>query len=278
MDIKAVQERLKQLEGGSSSENKTKIDYSVYWRPTEEGDYTIRILPNKKDPKYPFEDVELYWNLKNKPISPKAWGEEDIVEDYRIKLFKKGTDEAKKIAKNLFPSNKSYAQIIVRGEEDNGVRILELGFNQVKALLKYATNPEYGDFTDEVNGYDFTVTATRKEGNKTLTLSFVPARNNSPISSDKKLVKKWLTEQPDVLEHLWKPDESYLKKILKEYIQKFGESMDADTESDNSELVPKKSKYSLNTSSKAKEEKFNSVFEGEDEDSSSDSDDDDLPF
>ena len=52
-----------------------------------------------------------------------------------------------------------FAPVIVRGEEDKGVRMWEFGKEIYMQLLGIADDEDYGDYTDINEGRDFTLEA-----------------------------------------------------------------------------------------------------------------------
>ena len=52
------------------------------------------------------------------------------------------------LAKKLDPKMRVFAPVIVRGEEDKGVRPWEFGKEIYMQLLGIAEDEDYGDFTD----------------------------------------------------------------------------------------------------------------------------------
>ena len=95
-----------------------------------------------------------------------------------------------------------FAPVIVRGEEDKGVRLWEFGKEIYMDLLGIADDEDYGDFTDIVEGRDFTVEAVIGDigGRQGLKSSIRVKPKTSPLSTDKEEIKLWLSEQPSILE------------------------------------------------------------------------------
>ncbi len=58
---------------------------------------------------------------------------------------------------DLDPKMRVFAPVIVRGEEEKGVRLWEFGKEIYMQLLGIAEDEDYGDFTDISEGRDFTV-------------------------------------------------------------------------------------------------------------------------
>ena len=175
-----------------------------------------------------------------------------------------------------------FAPVIVRGEEDKGVRLWEFGKEIYMALLGIAEDEDYGDFTDINEGRDFTVDAVMGDigGRQGIKCSIRVKPKTSPLGTDKATIKSWLTEQPNVLELQRQMTFEDLKGILAKFLNpdlEEDESEDTDVEEtpvskndlpwDEDEEVPApKKNYSLQAKSKTtKADKFDALFEEEDE-------------
>ena len=144
MDINAIKQRLNALQSTNNTGKKEKIDYSkVYWKPKEEGKYQIRIVPSKLDPKNPFQEVFVHYGFSKFPIYALTnWGEKDPIVEFAAQLRKTNDKENWKLAKKLEPKMRIFAPVIVRGEEDKGVRLWEFGKEIYLQLLGIADDEE----------------------------------------------------------------------------------------------------------------------------------------
>lgn len=118
INLDKMRERKAALEGKGSGGNR-----DTFWRP-QDGEQTIRIVPTADGD--PFKDFWFHYNVGNNPgfLSPKKnFGEEDPLNDFVRKLFNEGTEESIKMAKSLMARQRFFSPVLVRGEEDKGVRI-----------------------------------------------------------------------------------------------------------------------------------------------------------
>ena len=72
-------------------------------------------------------------------------------------MKKTGEKENVDLAKKLFPKLRIFAPVVVRGEEDRGVRFYEFGKMVYQELLGVMADEDYGDITDIQKGRDITV-------------------------------------------------------------------------------------------------------------------------
>ena len=153
INIAKLAARLKQFEDGAKTSEFAKL----LWRP-KEGTQTVRIVPYKYDPSNPFVELKFYYKLGgNNYLAPCTFGKPDPILETIEALRASGSNEEKEIAAKLAPVTRTYAPIIVRGEEDQGVRFWGFGIQVYKQLLKLMTNAKYGDITSWTEGRDIEV-------------------------------------------------------------------------------------------------------------------------
>jgi hypothetical protein len=285
MDINAIKARLGALQQSGNSGKKEKIDYTkVYWKPKQEGKYQIRFVPSKLDPRNPFREIFVHYGFSKFPIfSLTNWGEKDPIVEFAKQLRKTDDKENWSLAKKLDPKLRVYAPVIVRGEEDKGVRLWEFGKEIYLQLLGIAEDEDYGDYTDINEGRDFTVDVVKGDvgGRQGLKSSIRIKPKTSPVSKDAAQIKTFLSEQPSILEVQRKLDYETLKATLQTWLtpeESEGDELpveESEIEAEVTPVTPAKNyalKQPIAPKAASKAEKFDSLFD-ENEESS-----DDLPF
>jgi hypothetical protein len=276
MDLNALKQKLDTLQ--SKPQGGQKTDYSlIYWKPTL-GKQQVRIVPSAYDTTNPFTELKFYYGITNKVmVSPANFGEKDPIALFAGKLREgEYNKENYVLAKKLDAKNRIFVPVIVRGEEDKGVRLWQFGKMVYEELLALAVDDEIGDYTDIVGGRDLTVETVGPEATGTpYNKSSVRVRlKTSPLSEDASLVEKWTSEQPNPKGDLFK---RYSFDEMKSALEKWLSPEDDDSE--EIVLSPVTSNPSTNFSldtSKAKQSKvdqFDSLF-----DDKKNNDNDDLPF
>ena len=276
MDLNKIKSRLDNLNQASKPKQTEKKDYTlVYWKPKEEGKYQIRFVPSKINKDNPFQEVFMHYGVGKYPIVALTnWGEDDPIVDFTKKLRKSSESENWRLAKQLDPKMRVFAPVIVRGEEDKGVRLFEFSKTIYMELLSIADDEDYGDFTDINQGFDFVVNATKVQDRPGFALSVRPKPKQTPLSSDASQITTWLENQPILLEERYKYTYDKLKEELQNFISG-GEEKEDDIISEpasgfeDDSPAKEKKKFTLSTQGtpkKAKSEEFDSLFE------------DDLPF
>jgi len=157
---------------------------SAFWRP-EEGEQSIRILPTPDGD--PFKEFFFHYNLgKNAGfLSPKKnFGEDDPLDGFIRQLFNEGTEESTKMAKSLMARQRFFSPVIVRGQEDEGVKIWGYGKTVYEQLLNLVLNPEYGDITDPQEGTDLLLSYGKPAGASYPQTKLMPSRRTSPMCKD----------------------------------------------------------------------------------------------
>ena len=285
MDLKSIKNKLGALQ--SQGKSKEKIDYSKsLWKPKQEGKYQIRIVPSKLDKTNPFKEVFIHYGMSKYPMYALTnWGEKDPIVEFAKQLQKTNDKENWKLSKKLEPKMRIFAPVIVRGEEDKGVRLSEFGKEIYMQLLGIADDEDYGDYTDINEGRDFTVEAVMGDigGRQGLKSSIRIKPKTSPLSASKNDIELWLEEQPDILELQRKIEFDKMKELLQNWLNPEDATEEVDEveeeetpaktvaksdlpwEDQDETPAPKKSNYELKVPAKtSKADKFDALFENED--------------
>ena len=215
MDLSAIKAKLDALNNQSNGHE--KIDYSkLFWKP-EMGKQTLRIVPSFYNPTFPFTELKFHYAIGKFPmLALSNFGKQDPVEEF-VKELKKTSDKDNwSLAGKLTPKTRIFAPVIVRGEEEKGVRLWGFGVTIFKALLALAEDEDVGDFTDPINGWDLIVEQAKGNPYPETTVRIKPKQ--SPLSNDNKQVDLWLKEQPNPLESFNHPDYEFVKKQLQAFI------------------------------------------------------------
>jgi hypothetical protein len=147
LNLDAMKAKLDKLNGkGDGSKNQ-------FWRP-EDGENNVRIVSTADGD--PFKERYFHYNVGTAGfLCPKRnFGDSCPVCDFGNKLWNEGTEESKKQAKDLFAKQRFFSPVLVRGEEDQGIRIWGYGKMAYEKLLTIVLDPDYGDITDPENGND----------------------------------------------------------------------------------------------------------------------------
>jgi len=268
MDIKAIKTKLDSLNNQSTG----GYDKNLFWKPTP-GKEVIRVVPSKFNPKMPFKEMKFYYGIGSKKVmaSPLNWGDKDPIFEFAKSLRNSNDKENWRLAKKLDAKVRTFVPIIIRGEEDKGVKLWQFGKEIYEAFLTMAVDDEIGDYTDIVNGRDIKLNTVGPEitGTTYNKTTISPSLKMSPLSAKKEEVEKFLEEQTDPLSVFKAYSFDEMKASLEEWLQP--------DEDDDSELVTETApptNYNLKKKS-SDSEKFNSLFKGNDVEGTPE---DDLPF
>jgi len=189
------------------------------WKPTE-GKTVIRIVPWKDNKENPF--VELYFHyLGNKThLSPTSNGNRDPIVEFADALQAGGSKDDWQQARPFRPKLRTFVTIIVRGEEDKGVRFMSFGKIVYTELLSIISDPDYGDITDVQNGRDIVVEYIPQEKSDTNFAKTMvrPKPNQTPLADSADKIQKLLTDQPDIRSIFKEPSYEELKVALERYL------------------------------------------------------------
>jgi hypothetical protein len=274
MDLDVIKQRLEALSKPASNKGRNN-DKSLFWKPSV-GKQTIRIMPSKFDKETPFSELYFHYGI-GKPvmISPTNWGEKDPIVEFAKQLRKTDNPENWKLAKKLEPKVRYFAPVVVRGMENEGVKLWQFGKELYFTFLQMAMDDEVGIYTDIVNGRDFKLNTEGPEvtGTPYNRTTASPSMKTSPASDDASQVEKWLEDQVNPIDVFKRISFEDMKEALQSWLTPEAEegSIVDDEKEPEIESAPK-TNYSLNTSitavKQSKLDKFDSLFEEEN----------DLPF
>jgi hypothetical protein len=225
INIQKLVSRLREFEDGQKTSEFSKL----LWKPKEGPPQKIRIVPYKFNSESPFIELQFYYNLGkpgNHYLAPCTFGKQDPIQEVIEALRSSGSNEEKETAKKLSPTTRTYVPIIVRGEEELGVRYWGFGTTVYKQLLTLMTNPDSGDITSFTDGNDLTVTFSQTSGKKDKKTgkSFpetivTPSLNKTPVvdPTRRDLMEK-VKEQTDILKIFPLKTYDELKEIVENWL------------------------------------------------------------
>lgn len=248
LDLDKLKERLKTLENKTSRQN-------LLWKP-KPGDQIIRLLPYQYNESYVMEPsfIELkfhYDALKRNYLSPLTFGRPDPVYEFSKKLKETGSKEDWKLSRKLEPKMRTFAPIVVRGKEQEGVFFWGFGKTVYKELIGIITDPDWGNIADPRTGRDVLVnfkTAKQASGQYPETTIRVKP-NQTSITDDETLMENLLNDQPKITDVYSEPSYEELTNALKEWLNPGGESNESssDEEDNQSSDTEQKSGGSIST-------------------------------
>ena len=195
MDINAVKKRLAQLQ--TSTTRSTNL-----WKP-QPGRTQIRILPYKLNTDTPFIELFFHYDLGGKSfLSPTSFGRPDPIEEFADKLKQSGNREDWRLGKKLESKLRTFAPVVVRGEEQGGTKFWGFGKTVYQELLSIIADPDYGDISDPINGRDVVVEfKTAEETGASFPKTTIRVKpNQTPITEDKAVLTDLLDNQKDIRE------------------------------------------------------------------------------
>ena len=251
MDINSIRKRLTQLQ---TTNNRT----SNLWKP-QPGKQVIRVLPYKYNKDNPFIELFFHFGLNNKTyLSPITFGRPDPIEEFASKLKTSGNREEYQMARKLEAKMRTFAPVIVREEEGQGVRFWGFGKTVYQELLSVIADPDYGDITDPINGRDVLVEfKTAEEIGASFPKTTIRVKpNQTPIVEDKAKLEDILDNQKDITELYQELSYEELTDVLNEWLNPEA-SNDEDKETAPASVVAAESTKTVEDASKAFDDLFN---------------------
>ncbi len=212
LDLNAIKNKLNQLSGKSRTA-------SSLWKP-QLGKSVIRLLPLSTDNGTPFEERYFYYNIGNNPgiLAPHQFGKPDPVQELINKLHDEGTSGARETAKKLYPKMRAYAGVVVRGEEDKGVRWWGFGKTVYQSLLNILLDSDYGDISDPLEGHDLTVTMQKLPNRSFPTTEVMPKPKATKLASKPDAIQEYMDGVPDLDEIYRLKSYDEIEKIVNDWL------------------------------------------------------------
>ena len=227
MDLNAIKSKLDQLQSQTTTSNN-------FWKP-EPGKQIVRIVPYSHNKENPFIELFFHYNLGNNKtyMSPASFGRPDPVEEFANKLKSTGDKDEWIQGKRLEPKMRTFAPVIVRGQESEGVKFWGFGKTVYQELLSVIADPDYGDITDPVNGRDIMIErqTPAEAGNQYGKTTVRVKPNQTPLTEGKEMLETLLNNQPNLTELYTEPSYDDLKEALATYLNPSDDTTDTSTTS-----------------------------------------------
>jgi len=253
MDLNAIRKRLGQLQ---TTNNRT----SSLWKP-QPGKTQIRIVPYEFNKDNPFIELFFHYNLNNRSyLSPISFGRPDPIEEFAQKLKGSGNKEDYQLSKKLEAKMRTFAPVIVRGEESQGVKFWGFGKTVYQELLSIIADPDYGDITDPVNGRDVSVEfISAEESGASFPKTNIRVKpNQTPISDEPSVLELVKTSQKDITEIYQEQSYDDLTNVLNEWLNPSEDSTEEEEVKQETTSTSDLATSKVKDTSEAFDELFNS--------------------
>lgn len=214
MDIKQIKERLSQLQKTSSNANS-------FWKPSP-GRTQIRLVPYKFNKDNPFIELYFHYSMGDNRtyLSPVSFGRPDPINEFAGKLKSTGDRDEWIQGKKLEPKMRTFAPMVVRGAENEGVKFWGFGKTVYQELLGFIADPDYGDIADPITGRDIVVErqTPAEAGNQYGKTTIRVKPNQLPLTEDKDVLETIFNTQVKITDLYTEPPYDELKEVLANYL------------------------------------------------------------
>ena len=222
MNINAIKQRLNSLQNTSK-----KTD--ALWKP-KPGKYVLRIVPYKFNKENPFIELLFHYNINNKTyLSPASFQRPDPILEFAEKLKRLGDTENWKAGKKMEPKLRTFAPVVIRGQESEGVKFWGFGKTVYQEILAIIADPDYGDITDENDGRDVVIEIVEEAG-KTYPETRIRVKPNvTKLTENAELENKLLNEQTEITDIYSELSYAELKGVLENWLNPTAQHEDEDS-------------------------------------------------
>ena len=220
MNLDEIRKRMDRLQNKSNGKSGGEFRKN-FWKPPSGEKSVVRIVPYKHNKDVPFTELYFYFGIgKPRMMSLSNFDESDPILEFASQLRKSNEPDNMELAKKLYPKMSIFAPVLVRGEEDKGVRFWEFGKMVYTELLGVMMDEDYGDITDIAAGRDITVevipAAETGKMYDTTTVRVKPIQ--TPLSTDGNAAEGYLDNQKDIKELFTKFSFDEMKDSLQKYL------------------------------------------------------------
>ena len=253
MDLNAIKQRLSQLQT-------TNTRTSNLWKP-QPGTQVVRIVPYKFNQNNPFIELYFHYDLGGKNyLSPISFGRPDPIEEFAQKLKSTGSKDDYRLGRKVEAKMRTFAPVVVRGEEKEGVRFWGFGKTVYQELLSIIADPDYGDITDPVSGRDVAVEfKTAEETGKSFPATSIRVKpNQTPITEDASVLESIKESQKNITEIYQERSYDELTQALNDYLN--GSSEKTEEKVEKVEETVKTASETKSYDSKKTSDAFDDLF------------------
>ena len=254
MDLNAIKKRLNQLQ---TSNTRT----SNLWKP-QPGSQVVRIVPYKFNRDNPFIELYFHYDLGGKNyLSPISFGRPDPIEEFAQKLKSACSKDDYRLGRKIEAKMRTFAPVVVRNEEKEGVRFWGFGKTVYQELLGIIADPDYGDITDAVSGRDVAIEfKTAEETGKSFPSTSIRVKpNQTPITEDASVLEAIKETQKNITEIYQERSYDELTQALNDYLNGGTEENKSETKSEDTtkKVTVDPSTYDSQKTSEAFDDLFN---------------------
>lgn len=235
LDKEKLRKKLAILEGKEKDDRFGDKDSVII--KLEIGETILRLFPGADgDPIKSFHFH--YLNRKPYVCLKRNWNEKCPICEYSFSLYSEETEASRKIAKKFMPTERFFAVVVKRGEEEKGPKIWAFSQKQYTRLTEIMLDPEYGeDITDPSSGRDLKVKKVKAKTEGAYDeITVDPKGSSSPLAKDKALLKEWLSHTIDInKECVERKTYEELEEVLSEFVHRATAKVEKDVFDDQIE-------------------------------------------
>ena len=221
LDLDAIRRKLARLQGNTGK--------NLLWKPKEPGTFMVRLVPIQAaidETGLPILERQFYYNFGKTVQAPCQFGDADPVAETLAGFQAEGDNS---MWKHLAPKARDFAAVIVRGEEDTGVRFWSLNKQASTRLMSFFLKDDIGDIIDVHKGFDLEVSfekTSMENGRSWMKPTIDVSRKSSKLAKTQKQIDEWCNNIPNIDDVYAMPSYSELENMLKRWSNGFNNTDD----------------------------------------------------
>ncbi len=215
IDLDKIRQKVAQLSGKGKKNN--------LWWPEIGKDYNVRVIPwPDGNDGSPYKERAFYYGIGSAKsiLAPFQFNKEDPIQALITKLRKGASPGELELAKQFYPKRKYYIPVVVRGEEELGVRLWSVNKETLTDVLNLMLG-DAGDVSDVKDGRDITVKCSssgRKFQGRDVAKITIQPKMSVTAAGTAKQMKEWNSSFPNLDEMYSLMDADDIEKHVNDHL------------------------------------------------------------
>ncbi len=229
-----------------------------FWKPRDNGEYTIRFLPPYDADGLFFKQTAQYKLGDKYFFAPYIEGEADPIYEFYRALWKKDTPESKALAREIKPRKQYLYNIVIRDENgtkpENPTKVFVYmsGQKLYDKVMHYFWDEDYGDLTDIEEGFDFKIIKEKGSGGFPNYDNSRPRNKETKLFKDDSMTEEVLSTIHDLNKEVEYKTYDELKKALADFMKSQKDTETFFDDIDNTPVAPNKAEAKVEVKPVAK--------------------------
>lgn len=222
-NFNALRDRLSKIgkKGGSFKDSFVKFEENI--------EYKVRIVGFQDNDGNPFKELQFYYFIEGKSfLAPSQFGKPDPAKELANALWKDVNETKNQVSWNLVkdmkPTTRMFLPIVVRGKEDEGVKLWAFSESIYDNIVSIILDPDYDDLCDHLLGHDIKIKLEKPDPKrKYATTKILGASPKQTKLGTAAQIKQWTESVPDLDSFYQQKSEDEIEKMISDWLATKGQ-------------------------------------------------------